>query len=57
MELLGRKEKNSLISVSVSLCGCIKMYMNCGINNFAELSHMFVQNRQGGCECCCILYK
>ena len=57
MELLGRKEKNSLISVSVSLCGCIKMYMNCGINNFAELSHMFVQNGQGGCECCCILYK
>ena len=31
--------------------------MNCGIKNPAEMSHMFVQSEQGGCECCWILYK
>ena len=31
--------------------------MNCGIKNLAEMSHMFVQSEQGGCECCWILYK
>ena len=55
MELLGKKEENSLISVS--LCGCITMYMNCGFKNLAEMSHMLVQSKQGGCECCWILYK
>ena len=56
MELLGRKEKNSLISVSVCLRGCITVYMNCGIKNL-EMSHMFVQSGQDGCEYCQILYK
>ena len=57
MELLGRKEENRLIIVSVCLCGCITVYMNCGIKNLAEMSYMFVQSGQSGCECCWILYK
>ena len=57
MELLRRKEENSLISVSMCLCGCITVYMNCGIKNLAEISHMFVQSGQGGCACRWILYK
>ena len=57
MELLGRKEENSLNSVSVRLCGCITVYMNCGIKNLAEMSHVFVQSGQGGFECCWVLYK
>ena len=42
MELLGRREENSLIRVSVCLCGCIAVYLNCSIKNLAEMSHMFV---------------
>ena len=57
MELLGRKEENRLISVSVCLCGCITVYVNCSIKNLADMSHMFVQSEQGGCEYCWILYK
>ena len=57
MELLGRKEENKLINVSVCLYGCVTVYMNCGIKNLAEISHMFVQSGKGGCECCWILYK
>ena len=57
MGLFERNEENSLICVSVCLCGCITVYMNCGIKNLAEMSHMFVQSGQGGCECCWISDK
>ena len=39
MELLGKKEENS---VSVCLCGCIMVYMNCGIKNLVEMSHVLM---------------
>ena len=49
IELLEKKEENGLISVSVYLCGCITVYTNCDIKNFAEMSHMILQSGQGGC--------